>query len=57
MLATLNKIRELYGSVEAFVKDKCQLSDEDLERIRGHLIIDLPDGEGALDWTAHAKLA
>jgi hypothetical protein len=56
MLATLRRIRETYGSVENCVKERCQLTDEDIERIRGHLVVDATEGNGAVDWALHAKL-
>lgn len=56
MLATLQRMRETYGSVENCVKEKCQLSDEDIARLRSHLVVDVTEEQGPVDWTLHAKL-
>lgn len=56
MLATLSKMRETYGSVENCVKEKCGLSDHDIERIRRHLVVDASEEQAAVDWALHAKL-
>lgn len=56
MLATLRRMRETYGSVENCVKERCQLTDEDIKRIREHLIVDATEENSAVDWALHAKL-
>ena len=38
MLATLEMIREIYGGAEAYVKEKCALSGEDIARIRQNIV-------------------
>ena len=38
MLATIEMIREKYGGAEGYFKVKCELADEDLERIRANII-------------------
>ncbi|KFA63388.1 hypothetical protein S40285_01842 [Stachybotrys chlorohalonatus IBT 40285] len=40
MLATLGLIRDEYGSVEAYVRTECGLSDEEIERIRRNMVVD-----------------
>ncbi|KFA47543.1 hypothetical protein S40293_02174 [Stachybotrys chartarum IBT 40293] len=40
MLATLGLIRDEYGSVEAYVRTECGLSDEEIERIRSNMVVD-----------------
>ena len=40
MLATLAIIRKEYGSVEGFVRDRCGLTQEEIEQIRRNLIIE-----------------
>ena len=38
MLAALEMIRESYGGAEAYVKEKCGLSEEDIARIRQNIL-------------------
>ncbi|KAA6413855.1 MAG: hypothetical protein FRX48_02217 [Lasallia pustulata] len=38
MLAALEMIREIYGGAEAYVKEKCGLSEEDIARIRQNIL-------------------
>ena len=39
MMQTLELIRSQYGGVENYVKKVCELSDEDIEKIRSRLLI------------------
>lgn len=57
MLATLEMLRETYGSVESYVVDLCRVPRETIERIRRCLIVDVHAGdEPPIDWTSHAEL-
>lgn len=38
MLATLEMIKEKYGGAEEYVRRKCGLEDEDLEKIKINLL-------------------
>ena len=40
MLATLALLRKEYGSVESFVRDRCGLTQEEVEQIRRNLIME-----------------
>ncbi|KAK2064885.1 tyrosine phosphatase [Colletotrichum caudatum] len=55
MLATLAKLREEYGSVEAYVQNRCRLSAEAIARIRSNLIVDVSDEYQAVDWVSHSS--
>ncbi|KAF9869529.1 tyrosine phosphatase [Colletotrichum karsti] len=55
MLATLDLIRHEYGSVEAYVLNRCRLSAGDIEQIRKNLTVDATDGQGVVDWVSHTK--
>ena len=39
MLATLQMIREKFGGPEQYVKEKCGLTTEEVERIRENLVV------------------
>lgn len=41
MLATLQMIKEKYGGAEGYIKDKCGLTEEDIEQIRKNLIAEV----------------
>ncbi|KAK2022672.1 tyrosine phosphatase [Colletotrichum zoysiae] len=55
MLATLAKLREEYGSIEAYVQNRCRLSAEAIARIRSNLIVDVSDEYQAVDWVSHSN--
>lgn len=55
MLATLAALREEYGSVEAYVQNRCRLSPDDISRIRSNLVVDADDGRKVVDWVSHTK--
>lgn len=55
MLGTLNMIRERYGSVERYVVEHLGVSQASVEQIRRNLIVDLAEGEEALDWKSHVE--
>ncbi|TQN66577.1 Tyrosine-protein phosphatase [Colletotrichum shisoi] len=55
MLATLAKLREDYGSVEAYVQNRCRLSAEAISQIRSNLTVDVADGFQVVDWVSHTK--
>ncbi|GKT48814.1 tyrosine-protein phosphatase [Colletotrichum spaethianum] len=55
MLATLAKLREDYGSVEAYVQNRCRLSAEAIDQIRINLTVDVADGHQVVDWVSHTK--
>lgn len=38
MLATLEMIGEVYGGAEAYMKDKCGLSDGEIAQIRQNMV-------------------
>ena len=40
MLATIEMIREKYGGAEGYLKAKCGLGVEDLEKIRANIVDD-----------------
>jgi hypothetical protein len=40
MLATLEVIRDVWGSVEDYVKKECGLSDGEIQRIRRNMVMD-----------------
>ncbi|MCJ1298463.1 hypothetical protein MMC08_001253 [Hypocenomyce scalaris] len=42
MLAVLEMIREVYGGAEAYLKEKCGLGEEDIERIRQNIVYTPP---------------
>ena len=42
MLATLDLIREVYGSVEGYLNKMCMISQGDLLKIRNNLVVALP---------------
>ncbi|KAK4133480.1 hypothetical protein BT67DRAFT_442922 [Trichocladium antarcticum] len=54
MLRTLDMLRERYGSVEQYVVGQLGVSQANVEQIRNNLIVDLAEGEKALDWRGHA---
>jgi hypothetical protein len=54
MLGTLAFIREKYGSVESYVVDHLGVPQAKVEQLRRNLIVDLAEGEEALDWRRHA---
>ncbi|KAM7216666.1 putative tyrosine phosphatase [Rhypophila decipiens] len=59
MLATLQMMRQKYGSVEKYVVDHCKVSPDTVERLRKNLTVEVtPDAQEAevLDWRAHAEL-
>ncbi|KAG5926913.1 hypothetical protein E4U42_002824, partial [Claviceps africana] len=45
MLATLQVMREEYGSVEEYVLNQCGLSPRDIEQIRSNFIVEAPPPE------------
>ena len=53
MLATLDFIRERYGSVEQYVLEQCRLDAATVAAIRRNLIVDAVD---PIDWEAHARV-
>ncbi|GKT66638.1 tyrosine phosphatase [Colletotrichum tofieldiae] len=55
MLATLAKLREDYGSVEAYVQTRCRLSAEAIDQIRSNLTVEVSDGHQVVDWVSHSK--
>ncbi|WYZ45494.1 hypothetical protein EsH8_VIII_000810 [Colletotrichum jinshuiense] len=55
MLATLARLREEYGSVESYVRNRCRLSAEAIEQIRTNLTVDVADGYHVVDWVSHRK--
>ncbi|EFQ29448.1 tyrosine phosphatase [Colletotrichum graminicola M1.001] len=55
MLATLAKLREEYGSIEAYVQNRCRVSAEAIDKIRSNLVVDISDEHQALDWISHSK--
>ncbi|KAK4215874.1 tyrosine-protein phosphatase [Rhypophila decipiens] len=59
MLATLQMMRQKYGSVEKYVVEHCKVSPDTVERLRKNLTVEVtPGAEEAevLDWRAHAEL-
>ncbi|QLI72117.1 uncharacterized protein G6M90_00g083220 [Metarhizium brunneum] len=48
MLATLQVMREEYGSVEEYVVNECRLSPDEIERLRRNFIVE-PQNGGVLD--------
>lgn len=56
MIGTLNMIREKYGGVEDFVRNKCGLSDAEIEQIRSNLVVDVGKEQVLVDWEEHRKL-
>ncbi|KAK4125154.1 hypothetical protein N657DRAFT_679931 [Parathielavia appendiculata] len=56
MLQTLKFLRKEYGSVEDYVLDKLHISQATVEQLRKNLVVDLAEGEKALDWRSHAGL-
>ncbi|KAJ0159021.1 hypothetical protein CTA2_10465 [Colletotrichum tanaceti] len=55
MLATLAKLREDYGSVEAYVRNRCRMSAEAISQIRSNLTVHIADGFQVVDWVSHTK--
>jgi protein tyrosine/serine phosphatase len=55
MIATLEIVRQTYGSVEQYVVHHCGLSKAQVEQLRRNLTVDAGDNE-PLDWKKHAKL-
>lgn len=55
MVATLNWIREDYGSIEKAVVDLNLITPEGIEQLRRNLIVDAKDEE-PIEWQQHAKL-
>jgi hypothetical protein len=49
MLATLALIRREYGNVEGFVKGRCGLSDEEIERIKSNLVVEVGGDHRPID--------
>lgn len=41
MLATIEMIGEKNGGAEGYLKVKCELADEDLEKIRANIIVEV----------------
>jgi hypothetical protein len=56
MLATLDKIREIWGSVEQCVQDLNFLTAAEIEQLRANLVVDVAEGETLIDWETDAKL-
>ncbi|KAG8166638.1 hypothetical protein KVR01_002327 [Diaporthe batatas] len=56
MLGTLALIRREYGGVEAFVKGRCGLSDEEIGQIRRNLVVEIGGVHRPVDWQEHQKL-
>ncbi|KAI1865169.1 hypothetical protein JX265_008216 [Neoarthrinium moseri] len=56
MTGTLNKIREIWGSVEQCVIDLNLLDEAGIEQLRRNLIIEEAEARGTNDWQSHAKL-
>ncbi|KAJ0123614.1 tyrosine phosphatase [Diaporthe amygdali] len=56
MLGTLALIRREYGGVEKFVRDRCGLSDEEIEGIRRNLVVEADGGQQPVHWEEHRKL-
>ncbi|KAG7291498.1 hypothetical protein NEMBOFW57_001517 [Staphylotrichum longicolle] len=54
MLGTLALIRQQYGSVESYVVDHLGVSQAKVDQLRRNLVVDLAEGEEALDWRRHA---
>jgi hypothetical protein len=54
MIGLLNKIREVWGSVEKCVVGLGMLDEYGIKQLRENLIIDIPS-EGTVDWQSHAK--
>ncbi|TDZ75191.1 Tyrosine-protein phosphatase [Colletotrichum trifolii] len=55
MLSTLAHIRREYGSVEAYVRNECRISQEQVDQIRKNLIMDAAEGHHVVDWASHQK--
>lgn len=56
MLGTLALIRREYGGVEEFVRERCGLSDEEIEGLRRNLTIEVGGDQLPVDWEEHRKL-
>lgn len=39
MMATLEMMREKYGSAEGYIREQCGLSDEEIALIRSSLVV------------------
>jgi hypothetical protein len=50
MILTLELIRERYGSVQQYVVDHLGVPQASVDQLRRNLVVDLADGEEALDW-------
>ncbi len=50
MLLTLELIRERYGSVQQYVVDHLGVPQASVDQLRRNLVVDLAEGEEALDW-------
>ena len=42
MLATLAMVNEKYGGAEGYFKEKCGFSDQDVQKIRAHIMAEDP---------------
>jgi protein tyrosine/serine phosphatase len=56
MMGTLALIRREYGGVEGFVKGRCGLSDEEIERVRRNLVVEVGGDHLPVDWEEHQRL-
>lgn len=56
MQDTLAMIKERWGGVEEFVVKECGLTTEEVGKIRKNLVVELEEGEKAVDWEEHMKL-
>lgn len=55
MRGTLRMVKERWGGVEGYVR-QVGLSAEEVEAIRGNLVVEVVDGLEVLKWEEHAKL-
>ncbi|KAI3391795.1 hypothetical protein diail_6785 [Diaporthe ilicicola] len=56
MLGTLALIRREYGGIEEFVRGRCGLSGEEIERVKRNMVVEVGGDQQPVDWEAHRKL-
>ncbi len=56
MLLTLTHLRTHYGSAERYITEHLGLSAAAVSQIRRGLVIDLAEGEEAVDWRSYSHL-
>lgn len=58
MLGTLRAVRDVWGGVEAYVRQEVGLSADEVAAVRRNLVVEVGggEGEGLVDWEEHAKL-